>query len=86
MDAIIVDKNDGSQHRQSVLNLQLDEASVVKLPIAPESVVSFEQNGDDLVIVTVAGETIVIGDFFVDFDDERNELVLVDDDGIAWWG
>ena len=86
MDAIIVDKNDGSQHRQSVLNLQLDEASVVKLPIAPESVVSFEQNGDDLVIVTAAGETIVIGDFFVDFDDERNELVLVDDDGIAWWG
>ena len=86
MDAIIVDKSDGSQHRQSVLNLQLDEASVVKLPIAPESVVSFEQSGDDLVIVTVAGETIVIGDFFVDFDDERNELVLVDDDGIAWWG
>ncbi|TNB48437.1 BapA prefix-like domain-containing protein [Martelella lutilitoris] len=86
MDAIIVDKSDGSQHRQSVLNLQLDEASVVKLPIAPESVASFTQNGDDLVIVTVAGETIVIGDFFVDFDDERNELVLVDDDGIAWWG
>ena len=86
MDAIIVDKSDGSQHRQSVTGLQLDEASVVKLPIAPESVVSFEQNGNDLLIVMASGETIVIGDFFIDFDDERNELILVDDDGIAWWG
>ncbi len=86
MDAIIIDKSDGSQHRQPVTGLQLDEASVVKLPIAPESVVSFEQNGNDLLIVTAAGETIVIGDFFIDFDDERSELILVDDDGIAWWG
>ena len=66
MDAIIIDKSDGSQHRQPVTGLQLDEASVVKLPIAPESVVSFEQNGNDLLIVTAAGETIVIGDFFID--------------------
>ncbi|MGV0820932.1 Ig-like domain-containing protein [Martelella sp. AMO21009] len=86
MDAIIIDKSDGSQHRQSVTGLKLDEASVVKLPVAPESVVSFEQNGNDLLIVTTAGETIVIGDFFIDFDDERSELILVDDDGIAWWG
>ena len=86
MDAIIVEKSDGSQHRQSIQDLQLGEASVVKLPIAPESVASFEQNGNDLMIVTADGSTIVIGDFFVEFGDERNELVLVDDDGIAWWG
>ncbi|MGV0909183.1 BapA/Bap/LapF family prefix-like domain-containing protein, partial [Martelella sp. FOR1707] len=86
MDAIIVDKDDGAQHRQPTQGLRLDEASVVKLPLAPESVASFEQNGDDLMIVTANGKTITIGDFFVAFGDERNELVLVDDDGIAWWG
>ncbi len=68
-------------------DLSLDKPSVVRLKLAPEKVKHFERRGNDLVLLLQDGSETVVKDFFVVYDnDGRNDLLLEDDEGVMWWG
>lgn len=67
-------------------SVALESTSVVKMPFGPESVGSYEANGEDLIINLKTGESVTVQDFFTLFgyEDELNELVLQDENGVLW--
>ncbi|HKM36165.1 MAG TPA: Ig-like domain-containing protein [Thiopseudomonas sp.] len=67
-------------------SVALESTSVVKMPFGPESVGSYEANGEDLIINLKSGESVTVQDFFTLFgyEDELNELVLQDENGVLW--
>ena len=85
----VVEKDGGGVTSLEWTNLiSLESTSVVKMPFGPEDVESYGQAGSGLVIRLKNGETITVENFFTKFggEDEQNELVLEDDDGVLWWG
>src|SRR5699024_6268597 len=67
----------------------LEETTVVKMPFGLKDVEAYGKNGFDLQIQLKSGETVTVQNFFVDFDEdeeEKNELVLEDDDGLVYIG
>ncbi|MDM1716473.1 BapA/Bap/LapF family prefix-like domain-containing protein, partial [Thiopseudomonas alkaliphila] len=65
----------------------LNSTSVIKMPFGPEDVSSYEINGENLIINLKSGSSITVLGFFTQFEeDEKNELVLEDDNGVLWWG
>ncbi|MCU1728344.1 Ig-like domain-containing protein, partial [Pseudomonas sp. 7P_10.2_Bac1] len=79
---VIVDKATGATSEQSVGTVGLKGTSIIKLPFAPESVQSFQQSGQNLVITLKSGETFTIQNFFVAGSDGAiNQLVLEGNNG-----
>lgn len=62
--------------------LSLSALSVVTIPLPHTQVKSLARSGSDLVVTTVAGQTIVVHGFFVDNPDGHNSLVFKDKGGL----
>ncbi|WP_019625187.1 Ig-like domain-containing protein [Thioalkalivibrio sp. ALJT] len=86
MQAQLVDKSSGATREVALDQLSVGENQVVQLPIGPETVAAFDQQGMDLVVTLRSGETFVVEGFFTASDELRNELVLEDSSGVLWWG
>jgi len=56
---------------------------VVKLNLNRSDIKSFARNGNDLVVTTKSGETVVIHNFYGPAGE--SDLVLQDDKGALWW-
>ena len=63
--------------------ITLTAPSVVKLNLNQADIKAFTRNGNDLVVTTKSGETLVIHDFYSANGD--SDLVLQDDRGALWW-
>jgi len=68
--------------------IDLAHPSIVQLQhIGPEEVKQFSREGADLKILLTNGNVITVQNFFVkDSDGVRSDLVLIDDQGVMWWG
>ena len=64
--------------------IDLDAPSIVRLDITRAQVAGFEQQGADLLIRLVDGETIRIVDFYPPNATVPNDLVLRENDGSLW--
>src|SRR5690606_30938733 len=82
----VTDKATGQSAARELSALRNPVASVITLQIDPEEVAAFEQQAGDLVITLKSGESIVIEGFFVSGEEQRNELILQDSQGLLWWG
>jgi hypothetical protein len=83
----IVDKATGAATEHTLGNVSLKGTSIVKLPVGPESVQSFQQSGQNLVVTLKSGETITIQNFFVvGADGAANQLVMTNADGTLLLG
>ncbi|NWD20490.1 BapA prefix-like domain-containing protein, partial [Pseudomonas sp. IPO3778] len=83
----IVDKATGAATEHAFGNASLKGTSIVKLPFGQESVQSFQQSGQNLVVTLKSGETITIQNFFVvGADGATNQLVLENTDGTLLLG
>ena len=83
----IVDKASGTASEHTFGTTSLKGTSIVKLPFGPESVQSFQQSGQNLVVTLKSGETVTIQNFFVvGSDGAANQLVLENADGTLWLG
>lgn len=87
MAAKILNIGSGNVETVNQTVIELSEPSIVQLEFGPEEVRTFDRLGNDLRIVLQNGEEVLLLDFFVESaDGERSELVLVDDNGVVWWG
>ena len=78
-------KLDGtSTEAKNAAAMTLTSPSVVTLGFGPEKVARFDRVGNDLVLVLQDGSKVTIVDFFVTYDDGRNEVVFVDESGVTW--
>ncbi|MEG1354811.1 Ig-like domain-containing protein, partial [Comamonas sp.] len=83
----VIRKETGVIREVEIENLSLEKPSVVRLKLAPEKVQHFGRRGNDLVLLLKDGSETVIKDFFVVYDGEgRNDLLLEDNEGVLWWG
>ncbi|MCG7390081.1 Ig-like domain-containing protein [Pantoea sp. ACRSB] len=64
-------------------DVNLNAPSVVKLNLNRTDIKSFARNGNDLVVTTKSGETVVIHNFYSPAGE--SDLVLQDDRGALWW-
>uniref|UniRef100_UPI00289E3379 BapA/Bap/LapF family prefix-like domain-containing protein n=1 Tax=Pantoea septica TaxID=472695 RepID=UPI00289E3379 len=64
-------------------DVNLSTPSVVKLNLNRSDIKSFARNGNDLVVTTKSGETVVIHNFYGPAGE--SDLVLQDDKGALWW-
>ena len=64
-------------------DVNLTAPSLVKLNLNRSDIKSFARNGNDLVVTTKSGETVVIHNFYSPAGD--SDLVLQDDQGALWW-
>ena len=84
---VIVDKASGAKSEQALGSLSLKGTSIVKLPLGQESVQSYQQSGNNLVITLKSGETVTIQNFFVTGSDgATNQLVLEGSNGTLLLG
>ena len=84
---VIVDKASGAKSEQALGSLSLKGTSIVKLPFDQESVQSYQQSGNNLVITLKSGETVTIQNFFVTGSDgATNQLVLEGSNGTLLLG
>ncbi|MGE8348118.1 Ig-like domain-containing protein, partial [Pseudomonas helleri] len=84
---VIVDKASGAKSEQALGSLSLKGTSIVKLPFGQESVQSYQQSGNNLVITLKSGETVTIQNFFVTGSDgATNQLVLEGSNGTLLLG
>ncbi len=80
-------KSDGSASQLKDANvITLDAPSVVTLGFGPEEVARFDKVGNDLVLLLKDGTRIEIADFFLTYDDGRNDIVFIDENEVVWWG
>ena len=80
-------KADGSTTQfDSVTMLSLVEPSVVTLDFGPEHIARFDKVGLDLVLILKDGSQVRLDGFFDSNGVGRNEIVLVDDNEVVWWG
>src|SRR5690606_22915460 len=87
MQITVVQKASGSEETIEVgSELQLSAPSVVELRVGPEQVADYQRSGNNLVIMLKDGSSLTIVDFFGGEGTERNEIVLVDEHGVSWWG
>jgi len=64
-----------------------ERPSIIQLQIAPEKVIRFERQGDDLALMLRDGSKVLVPNFFLQYPDGgRNDLLLEDDAGVQWWG
>ena len=83
----IVDKATGTATEHALGTTSLKGTSIVKLPFGPESVQSFQQSGQNLVVTLKSGETVTVQNFFVvGADGAKNQLVLEGADGTLLLG
>uniref|UniRef100_UPI0030D78146 Ig-like domain-containing protein n=1 Tax=Pseudomonas mucidolens TaxID=46679 RepID=UPI0030D78146 len=83
----IVDKATGTTTEHAFGNTSLNGTGIVKLPFGPESVQSFQQSGQNLVVTLKTGETITIQNFFVvGADGATSQLVMTNPDGTLLLG
>ena len=64
-------------------DVNLTAPSLVKLNLNRSDIKSFARNGNDLVVTTKSGETVVIHNFYSPAGE--SDLVLQDDQGALWW-
>ena len=64
-------------------DVNLSTPSLVKLNLNRSDIKSFARNGNDLVVTTKSGETVVIHNFYGPAGE--SDLVLQDDQGALWW-
>ncbi|MDU2729410.1 Ig-like domain-containing protein [Pantoea sp.] len=64
-------------------DVNLSTPSVIKLNLNRSDIKSFARNGNDLVVTTKSGETVVIHNFYGPAGE--SDLVLQDDQGALWW-
>ena len=65
----------------------LDKPTAVLLKIAPENIAKSVRQGHDLVLTLKDGSQITVPGFFTEYpQDGRNDLLLLDDAGVLWWG
>ena len=87
MNTEVIVKSSGKAAVVDSADLVLDQPSIVKIKVGPETVDRFEQVGNDLLIVLKDGSTLTIRNFFVQDDEgHRSDLVLEDVEGVHWWG
>ncbi|MFN4156230.1 MAG: VCBS domain-containing protein [Paracoccaceae bacterium] len=87
MKSTITLKSNGDASRlEDAKQIVLDRPSVISLQIDPAQVLNFRRAGSDLVLVLKDGTVFTIKGFYVvDAEGERNDLVLIDGDGVVWW-
>ncbi|TGD65743.1 BapA prefix-like domain-containing protein [Tabrizicola sp. WMC-M-20] len=87
MNTTITLKSTGDASRyEGARQVILDRPSVISLQLDPAQVQTFRRAGSDLVLVLKDGTTFTIKGFYVvNAEDERNDLVLIDGDGVVWW-
>ncbi|WP_143479457.1 Ig-like domain-containing protein, partial [Pseudomonas fluorescens] len=83
----VVDKATGTTTEHALGTTSLKGTSIVKMPFGPESVQSFQQSGQNLVVTLKSGETVTVQNFFVvGADGAKNQLVLEGADGTLLLG
>ncbi|MEW5562070.1 BapA/Bap/LapF family large adhesin [Enterobacter asburiae] len=63
----------------------LTAPSVVKLQLERSDIASITRSGQDMVIRLHSGETFTIHNFYAEYPQGANQLVLEDDHGALWW-
>jgi hypothetical protein len=84
LEIIIADKATHVSTSVATRDITLASPSVVELPIPREQVKSLSRHGDNLVINTEDGQSVVLHGFFTDGAHGQNDLVLQDADGL-WY-
>ena len=79
----IIDKKTAAATAVSA-DVTLNAASIVKLDGARENIKSMERVSNNLVIKMVNGDVITIKDFFVNYENVGNSVVVTDEDGGFW--
>ncbi|WP_218581681.1 BapA/Bap/LapF family prefix-like domain-containing protein, partial [Pseudomonas karstica] len=83
----IVDKATGTATEHAFGNTSLNGTGIVKLPFGPESVQSFQQSGQNLVVTLKSGEVVTVQNFFVaGADGATSQLVMTNPDGTLLLG
>ena len=84
MNVEVISKATGAITEVAGAAIDLNAPSIVRLDITRAQVAGFEQQGDDLIIRLVDGETIRIVDFYPPNATIPNDLVLRENDGSLW--
>ena len=84
--ATVTDKNTGKSSTVDLNTLEYPTNSVFGIEIDLDEIEKIENRNGDLVVVLKDDNEILINDFFLASQDERNELVIKDSDGVLWWG
>ena len=83
----VVYKAGGAAQEVNAENFVADKPTIIRLKLAPEKVVRYERQGLDLAMMLQDGSTVYVRGFFQTYEqDGRNDLVLVDDADVWWWG
>ncbi|MBV4484611.1 BapA prefix-like domain-containing protein [Pseudomonas sp. SWRI153] len=82
---VIADKSSSQLTAQNWGNVQLNQPSVVQMPVSPEQLASTSRSGQDLIVNLKNGEQIKITNFFVTSPDGvPNDIVFQGDDATLW--
>src|SRR3546814_14024239 len=83
----VVQKANGSKESVEIgSELRVTSPSVIEIPVGPEQVADFQRSGNNLVIMLKDGSSLTIFDFFGGEGADRNEIVLIDENDVSWWG
>lgn len=82
---VIADKANSQLTAQNWGNVQLNQPSVVQMPVRPDQLASTSRSGQDLIVNLKSGEQIKISNFFVTSPDGvPNDIVFQGDDATLW--
>ncbi|MHC8407041.1 BapA/Bap/LapF family large adhesin [Pseudomonas sp. TMB3-21] len=82
---VIADKSNSQLTAQNWGNVQLNQPSVVQMPVRPDQLASTSRSGLDLIVNLKSGEQIKITNFFVTSPDGvPNDIVFQGDDAKLW--
>ncbi|QXI18036.1 BapA/Bap/LapF family large adhesin [Pseudomonas hamedanensis] len=82
---VIADKSSSQLTAQNWGNVQLNQPSVVQMPVSPDQLASTSRSGQDLIVNLKSGEQIRISNFFVASPDGvANDIVFQGEDATLW--
>lgn len=82
----VLDKKTGLSSSVNLSDVSNPLSSVFRVSLDLNDVHSFENLNNNLIVNLKSGEEIVFPDFFLAPEEERNELIIEDTNGIFWWG
>ncbi|ODA13303.1 hypothetical protein BBP83_07660 [Acinetobacter celticus] len=82
---IVIEKDSLSKSTVNSANITLTEASIVHTKMSREDVAEFIRDGNNLVLKLKNGETVVIENFFIQYDNVASDLVFEEDGCVLYW-
>ncbi|MDX6020939.1 Ig-like domain-containing protein [Scandinavium sp. V105_16] len=81
----IISELTGVTSNVEATEVTLSAPSVVKLQLERSDIASITRSGQDMVIKLHSGETLTIHNFYTEYPQGTNQLVLEDSHGALWW-